>query len=357
MKTKTSATLLALGALVLPLSACNTISASSADSSSSAESSASSETDPIVIAAEAATGYLDYSSQAAEGLTSRTFKTAASIKGVNGYDFTVTYTGVQKTVYDGASISFYQDLDPDLLEPVSTCTVVSPIKDVSNSAKFIVFVMTAHILYDGTEYATADFNIRADPFTIYTVEEVSGLTSGTVVATYGIYEGKYPNATDIYWIGDREAGITAYAPSITGTITAGDYVEILGKYSPYSGLAEIGSCTVKKVDATNANVTTLGVATPVKLVWDGTYALQTKDQSRKIQASGTVGKVTTDTSGNITAAFTVGTGSINIYAKKAAMSTSDYNAFAALSQGSTATIEGYLGCYSTLQILNPTVVS
>lgn len=360
MKNKALVTVLALGALATPLMACgvtSSSSSSSAASSSEATSEASSSlADPIAVAAKDSIGYLDYTAQAAEGMASRTFSTVPTIKNVDGYDFAVTYTGVQKTAYEGASISFYQDTDPDLLNPVSTCTVVAPIRDPNNNAKFILFVMTAHILYGGKEYATADFNVRCDPLTVYSLEAVASLTSGAVVATYGIYEGKYPNATDVYWVGDRESGMTAYKPSIEGTVAVGDYVEIIGKYSPYSGLAEIGSCTMKKVDATNANVVSLGVATPVTLVWDGTYALKTKDESRAIQATGVVGTVTVSaTSGDITADFKVGSASISVYAKKASMSTAAFASISAIKKDDTVTVNGYLGCYNTFQIINPSV--
>jgi len=346
-------TILALAAMVCPLVACGQTTTSS--------SAASTSKTPTTVEdfAELACNMLNFDSQAAKGMSSRYFDAPGEIKYNDTYTFNVSYTAVQQTVYEGASITISQDNDPDLLTHPARVTIVSPIKDPANTAKWIVFVMTAHLSYQNKEVYSRDFNLRADPVSVVKISAVGGQDSGAAVMLYGKYIGKYDKSSDYYWIGDGTAGITAYAPVIQSGYTpaVGDYVRVIGAFSPYSGLLEIGKgCSLEKASDTDVFFHKTEILDPVETVWDGSVALQDYQESLPIKLTGVVGTPKAgsapDSSGNYTWPVTVGTRSINVYIKKSSDATDHVTKAAAVKVGDNVTVEGILGCYGTYQVIN-----
>lgn len=345
--------LIGLAALAMPLVAgCGT--------SSSASESVSSSVDAKTQAAIAAGNMLNFDAQAGKGLASRYFDAPGEIEYSADYEFTVNYTAVQQTVYAGASISISQDNDPDLESHPARITIVSPVKDPANTAKWIIFVLTAHLKLNGEELLKKDFNIRTDPVSVVKIADIGRLTSGDALITYGYYIGKYANSTDYYWVGSGTSGITAYAPIVASGYTpvAGDIVKITGSYSPYSGLLEFAKgCSLEKAktDGTDKNFVAADISVPEEINWDGTADLADHQESLWINCEGTVVSNTASSSGNYTIALTVGSKSINVYAKAGADSTAILNGAKAVKANDKISVRGILGCYGTYQIIMPTI--
>ena len=170
---------------------------------------------------------LNFDSQAAKGMSSRYFDAPGEIKYNDTYTFNVSYTAVQQTVYEGASITISQDNDPDLLTHPARVTIVSPIKDPANTAKWIVFVMTAHLSYQNKEVYSRDFNLRADPVSVVKISAVGGQDSGAAVmgpiwflAVNKFGGADWTKATDLmnYWKYDSLYVHDAYGALVSGGV-------------------------------------------------------------------------------------------------------------------------------------------
>jgi len=392
MKKSIAITVMALGTLVFPLAGCsgtvassNVVSSSAAASSSlaassSAESSSavssSSSVDPLMAAAQGATKMLNFDAQTAEGMTTRTFVLNPIIDYSATYQFQVNYTIAQQTVYDGASATIFEDTDPDNLNPDYRCSMVAPYKDPENAAKWIVFVLTAHLIYNGTpavvdnayygytgqEVLTADFNIRVDPISYVAIKDIPNLTSGAALATYGYYIGKYANSTAYCWVADGDAAITAYAPSNSySSLSVGSVVKVIGSYSPYSGLPELKSgCSVTAATLADAQAANIDITAPTTLTWDGTYALQAKDCSRQIALTCTVTSIApSSTSTNVAYYISVGsvTSNLEVYLQPGYVSAAIAAEWTSVKVGDTLNVTGWISYYAPIwEIVNPTIV-
>ncbi|MCI1244708.1 MAG: hypothetical protein LKG11_01995 [Bacilli bacterium] len=347
--------LLGLAALAMPMVACG---GTSSQPLSSAVSSG--EETELVQAAKAAASMLNFDTQAQKGLGSRSFKAVAEITsaiGENSYTFEVNYTAVVQTEYAGASIRV-ENSDPEALKKEATITIVNPIEDPANTASWIVYVLTAHMMHENAEAYSKDFNLRSDPTQVAKIADLGSMSSGDAVVTYGIYVGKYPLSNSVYWVADGKAGITAYNPTVASGYTpvVGDYIRIEGKYSPYSGLLEIGAgCSFSKASDDDPNFHKANIVAPTETVWDGSSALTDSMESTEFAVTGTVTKNALNSSKTTsTIALTVGTGSINVYTKKGSDAEATFTQASGIAVGANITVHGILGCYGDYQIIAPT---
>jgi hypothetical protein len=328
-------------------------------------------------AAEGAAKMLNFDTQAGRGLTTRTFVLNPIIDYSDAYQFQVNYTIVQQTAYDGASATIYEDTDPDNLTPDYRCSMVAPYKDPENTATWVVFVLTAHLLYNGTpavvnnayygysgqELLTADFNIRVDPISYVAIKDIPALTSGAALATYGYYTGKFASSTAYCWVADGDAAVTAYAPaSAYSSLAVGSVVKLIGSYSPYSGLPELASgCSVTPATLADAQAAGINITTPTILNWDGTYALQAKDCSRQIALTCSVTSiVSSTTSTNVAYYISVGsvTSNLEVYLQPSYTGSAIAAQWASVKVGDTLNVIGWISYYApTWEIINPSIVS
>jgi hypothetical protein len=362
MKKHTLVLILALGAIALPLAACN-----NQGTNSSVTSEQTTSLDAPTAAAYAAIKMLDYSSQAAKGLNTRTFQLAPTISYSADYKFQVVYSITQETVYAGAAAKLVQDTDPDLTAPNFLCQITAPFKDKTNTASYVVFKLTADLYLGatgkagstwkgGTKYASTTFNIRCDPISVVTIKDIPNLNSGDAICTYGIVTGKYDADNSYLWVGDGESGITAYGPSALPAV--GTVVKVYGSYSPYGGLPEFAKgCTV--VTSTKEEAATQGVtlADPVVLAWDGTYTFTPKDSSRQMTCSGSVKSVVPSTgSDSLTVTITVGGKDLPIWVDSGKIGTTKLNAWKAVKVGDNLKLSGWLSISSSVyQLINATI--
>lgn len=369
MKKSGFLTCLALAAMMTPLASCNT-GVTSSSSSSSSQAVSSSSIDPVVTAGTQAIKMLNYDTQITKGLASRTVSLVTQIKYDATYTFTVTYSIVQDTAYTGASGTIEADNDPDLEKPVANMVLVAPTYLSDNKNEYVLFTLTAHLMYNGKEVLTHDYPVHVAPVQYKHIKDIGGLDSGTAIITFGYVTGKYANTKDYLWVGDGEAGITAYGPS--AIFDAGTLVKITGSYSPYSGLAEFAKgCKVEAADATDPYLIDMAVTKPTVLEYTG-QTLSTKDQSREIKLTGKIISKTVagtaypsidDEKGRVNFYVQVGTGDtakdILVYAEKAKMGDAAYAKFNSTSVvvDKTVTVEGWLGFYNDFQVVSPSFVS
>lgn len=362
MKKHSFVLILALGALALPLAACTNNGNTSGATSESVTSM-----DAPTAAAYNAIKMLDYSSQAAKGLNTRSFQLAPTINYSADYKFQVVYSIEQETTYAGASAKLVQDTDPDLTAPNFVCQITAPFKDKTNTASYVVFKLTADLYLGatgkagstwkgGTKYASTSFNIRCDPISVVTIKEIPNLNSGDAICTYGIVTGRYDSDSSYLWVSDGESAITAYGPSALPA--AGTVVKVFGSYSPYGGLPEFAKgCTV--VTSTKEEAATQGVtlADPVTLAWDGTYAFTPKDSSRPMTCSGSIKSVVPSTgSESITLTITVGSKDLPIWIDSGKIGATKLAAWKAVKVGDKLKLSGWLSISSSVyQLINPTI--
>lgn len=215
---------------------------------------------------------------------------------------------------------------------------------------------------NGEVKASEDFNILVKAITVYTIQDIYGLTEGTVV-TYGIFTGYY--GTDYQaMIGDGDYGLTLYQFKAYDGMAVGDYVKVSGTVSPYSGLIELKPATIEKATAADCP----NVKTPTALAVDSTNApaLTAKMASRAITvADGLVTSVAGTVGGNITVRVKVGTTAYTIFENSTYNTAADYATFQQTRAGAAAatligvndviSISGWTSIYTDPQIIGAKV--
>lgn len=193
---------------------------------------------------------------------------------------------------------------------------------------------------------------------------------GKYVAAYSGVEDEAKHVTSLrqgVFVADGDHAVLVYGATdeiMTG-ISVGDMVRVTGAWKIYSGLGEVdkpaeGTITVTKVtDWTAEEPTTLAITAIADL--------KGKMASRKVTATGTVGPHVVNTYGNVIFDLTISAGNvINVRGDSRYVSAAALARLEAATEGSTVTITGYLGVYSSgattivdtgFQIVNPDVAA
>ena len=345
------------------------------DGSSSLSSDVSSEVSSVVSSEVSSEEVIDYVALANQALAQigTSLSKYATTTGVSGNFALLT----SSTVVDSHSNSYEFDIVYTIdaayanvmaiSEDGATCIVTAP--NTLDGGADVRGKIHASAKFEGVEKAASDFNILVKAVTKYTIKKIYdlGLTEGTVsinAKVIGIYGG---TSYDIF-VADGDYGITLYgSTTIPADLAIGDYVSASGTVSPYSGLLELKSSVITKIDAATA-----GIAEPTTLAYtaENAVALTAVQASRAITLTDAlVTSVAGDgTAGaNLTIKVKVGTVAYTIFENATYSAPADYATFLQIRAGATVastiatndiiSISGFTSVYTDPQIVGAKITS
>ena len=203
--------------------------------------------------------------------------------------------------------------------------------------------------------------VTENEITYNTIESIYDKV-GEDVAFYGKFLGSYAASQNYgIFVGDGDYAVFIYRGEAPEGVEVGDGLKVTGSTSVYNGGFQVSDADILVDDKTRGSEpTTLEITT-----LDG---IDGKDTGRKVKVTGTVSEVALDSYSNVTLKVTTAEGAVvDVKADSRYVSEENCNALAALTDGATATIEGFvtfnvskLNTLPTdatgLQIVNPSVV-
>jgi DNA/RNA endonuclease YhcR with UshA esterase domain len=219
---------------------------------------------------------------------------------------------------------------------------------------------------NGTEYATEDFNILVKAVSKYTIKLLYSAKDGDAVTFQGIVSGLYgadygtKGTYYTIYVGDGDFGITVFSAALPDGAAIGDYVNVAGTVSIYSGLYEIKSATLTKITAADAPAVVAPTALAISAENTPTIATNMASRSASI-TQGTVTSVAGTIGANITLKVKVGEVAYTVFENSTYAAAADYATFSQTRTGATeATIievndiidlSGFTSFYTTSQIV------
>jgi hypothetical protein len=195
--------------------------------------------------------------------------------------------------------------------------------------------------YMGTKYGESDFNILVKAVSKYSVKLLYTAKDGDAVTFQGIITGLYgadygtKGTYYTIYVGDGDYGITVFSAALPEGAVIGNYVNVAGTVSIYSGLYEIKSATLTKIAKADAPT----VVTPTALAITATNAptIATNMASRPASITqGTITSVAGAVGSNITLKVKVGTTSYTVFENYSYAAADDYATFSQTRSGATA---------------------
>ncbi len=273
--------------------------------------------------------------------------TSSIVTGEDGKDYTFTI------VYSvDAAYSAYMAISED----GKTCKVSAPNTVTGGTDQKCKIHASAQ--YNSTEYGSQDFNILVKAVTKYALKDVYSLSSGSV-SFNAIVTGFYGTNYQLM-VGDGDYGMTLYQFTAYDGIAVGDYVNVSGTVSPYSGLIELKPATVTKIAA--ADAPELVTPTTLAITATSTPTIVTNMASRWTSiADGLVTSVAGSDGANLTIKVKVGTAVYTVFENATYCAAADYATFKQTRSGATAasliavndviSVEGWSSFYTDPQLV------
>lgn len=187
---------------------------------------------------------------------------------------------------------------------------------------------------------------------------------GSLIAVYGRYTGNFnqgKNSNGIF-LGDGETGLYVYRGQAPKDAEIGDTLVVIGEVDFYNGLFQIASGA--SIQLASEEKGTM----PTALALTSLEGIDGYDASRLVSVEGTLENApTAESSFNLKVKVSDDL-TVEVRCDNRYISTDSFNAFAALKQGDTVKVEGFLSFYNKeadgvnpdstgLQIVNPTLVT